>query len=304
VFKIATGISTGALLAPFAIAGPKYDDLLKKMYTTLETDDIIEMRSAFSILFSESGAVTTPLAALLEKYMDAEFIGDIAKAHARGQRLTIATVNLDTELLVVWDMGEIASRDHPDAHRLFRQVLLAACSVPVAFNPQLIRVVADGKTYDEMHVDGGVNAQAFLDGNTIDYERALSVAGLSKDQVWLETYVLRNGTLKAQYKAVERKLFGIAGRTVSVMLKNMAIRDLYRGYQAFEIAGAGDYYYTAIPDDFVFMGEQEFDPEEMKRLFDAGYEQGLSGDPWKKEPPNYVRPSIDLRLGKGEEAGK
>src|SRR5512139_2627309 len=42
VFKLVTGISTGALIAPFAFLGSAYDAQLKEFYTTTSPKDIME----------------------------------------------------------------------------------------------------------------------------------------------------------------------------------------------------------------------------------------------------------------------
>ena len=47
-FKLVTGVSTGALSAPFAFAGPAYDAKLKEVYTTISAKDIAEPRSMLS----------------------------------------------------------------------------------------------------------------------------------------------------------------------------------------------------------------------------------------------------------------
>jgi predicted acylesterase/phospholipase RssA len=70
----------------------------------------------------------------------------------------VGTTQLDAQRQVIWDMGAIAASGHPDAPKLFRQVLRASASIPVAFNPVYIKVKAGGQEYDEMHVDGGVKA--------------------------------------------------------------------------------------------------------------------------------------------------
>ncbi len=62
----------------------------------------------------------------------------------------------------MWNMGLIAASDHPDALALFRRVMLASASIPLAFPPVFFEVEADGRRYDEMHVDGGVGARVFL----------------------------------------------------------------------------------------------------------------------------------------------
>jgi len=47
-----TGISTGALMAPFAFLGPAYDARLKQAYTTISDDDIFQAFGPVSILLS------------------------------------------------------------------------------------------------------------------------------------------------------------------------------------------------------------------------------------------------------------
>ena len=78
VFKIVTGVSTGALMAPFAFLGPQYDAALHEFYTTTTTRDIFAIGSILSILISllrgDSLADTGPLAALIARHVDAEFL--------------------------------------------------------------------------------------------------------------------------------------------------------------------------------------------------------------------------------------
>jgi len=165
VFKIVTGVSTGALMAPFAFLGSSYDGALREFYTTTSTRDIFIVGSLFNLarrlLTDESLADTGPLAALITRHVDAELMRRVAEAHDRGRRLYIGTVDLDSLGFVVWNMGLIAKTDRPEALDLFRQVMLASASIPIVFPPVYFDVVADGRRYDEMHVDGGVGARVF-----------------------------------------------------------------------------------------------------------------------------------------------
>ena len=118
---------------------------------------------------TEAAASTQPLAELLERLIDENMLQAIAAEHKKGRRLIVGTTQLDAQRQVIWDMGAIAASGHPDALKLFRQVLRASASIPVAFNPVYIKVKAAGQEYDEMHVDGGVRAEVML------YEDALSL---------------------------------------------------------------------------------------------------------------------------------
>ncbi len=168
VFKFVTGVSTGALMAPFAFLGHSYDDALREFYTTTASRDIFIVGSLFTLaarlLTGEALADTGPLVTLIEQHVDAELLQRVAAAHARGRRLYIGTVDLDAQRFVVWNMGVIASSGDPDALALFRKVMLASASIPIAFPPVYFDVEADGRSYDEMHVDGGVGARVFIAG--------------------------------------------------------------------------------------------------------------------------------------------
>ena len=166
VFKIVTGVSTGALMAPYAFLGPKYDDALRDLYTTTRSQNIFVSGSLFGMIsqlfFGEALADTGPLASMIAQHVDEQFVREVAAAHSQGRRLYIGTVDLDAQRFIVWNMGLIAQANYPDKVRLFRKVMLASASIPVVFPPVFFDVKADGRLFDEMHVDGGVVAMVFF----------------------------------------------------------------------------------------------------------------------------------------------
>ena len=86
-FTLVTGTSTGALIAPFAFLGPKYDALLRKLYTEVSTADLIERRGLLDILRNDSAASSAPLRRLLERYIDDAIVAELAEQHRRGRSL-------------------------------------------------------------------------------------------------------------------------------------------------------------------------------------------------------------------------
>ena len=170
-FTMVTGVSTGALTAPFAFLGPDYDDELKTVYTTTSTKDIVEKRNMISALLSDSMADTKPLQALIAKYINSKMIDAIAREHKRGRRLWVGTVNLDAGRSVIWNIGAIAASEHPHKMELIHDILRASASIPVAFPPVVITVEIDGKRFDEMHVDGGTGSQVFVYPAAVDFRQ-------------------------------------------------------------------------------------------------------------------------------------
>ena len=178
VFKIVTGVSTGALMAPFAFLGPEYDDALREFYTTTSSRNIFRMLSIVpQLLGGESLADTGPLQALIAQNVDEAFLRKIAQAHRSGRRLYVGTVDLDSQRFIVWNMGLIAVSGRQDALDMFRKVILASASMPIAFPPVFFDVEAGGRRYDEMHVDGAVAARVFYSGGVFTFSGAREGVG-------------------------------------------------------------------------------------------------------------------------------
>jgi predicted acylesterase/phospholipase RssA len=157
-----TGVSTGALTAPFAFLGPAYDPQLRAVYTDLTLADIAESRGLIRAVFHDSLADTAPLFRTISRYLDEPMLAAIARAYEGGRLLLIGTTHLDAQVPVIWNIGAIAASGHPRALDLVRRVLLASASIPGAFAPVMLDVMVDGEAKQEMHVDGGAFAQAFL----------------------------------------------------------------------------------------------------------------------------------------------
>ena len=166
-FDLVTGISAGALIAPFVYLGRSKNVALKELFTKLTRSDIYDP-GIMTPLFGSALVDSSPLETLIANYVDERFLRDAARERARGRVLLIGTTNLDAERPVLWDMGRIAMSGHPDALGLFRKILLASASIPGAFPPVRIKVQAEGRTYEELHVDGGVTSASL---------RPASVAG-------------------------------------------------------------------------------------------------------------------------------
>lgn len=290
VFKIVTGVSTGALMAPFAFVGADYDLALQKFYTTTSSSDIFMLRSMFGMLWQllagEALADTGPLQAMIAQHVDAELLRRVAQAHQRGRRLYVGTVNLDAPRFVVWNMGLIASSGHPDALALFRKVMLASASIPVAFPPVFfeVEVPPRGARFDEMHVDGGVGARVFLHGGVLSAQairRRGGLGGVGSEDI----FVIHNGQLIPPPDPVQRSLPQIATRVIDATGRAATVGDLHR-LHALARSNDARFQWVTIPDGVVIEGgEQVFDPATMRELYELGFEMGGSNDAWATLPP-------------------
>ena len=281
-FVVVTGISTGSLIAPFAFLGPPYDELLKQAYTDISGEDIYEKKGVFAILGSESVADNTPLRHLVSRYVTDRMVSDIAREHNRGRRLLIGTTNLDAERPVVWDIGTIANSGDPGRKKLIQDILVASASIPGVFPPVNIKVVADGKSYDEMHVDGGTSNQAFMFPTNFSLKQADKE--MKRGKVTRTLYVLRNGKVTPEYSKVKPKLAAIVGKSISSLIKYQGIGDLYRMYANAQRDGIA-FRAVWVPDSFTIVEPEPFDPAYMDALFELGYGTGRNGIPWEVHPP-------------------
>jgi len=283
VFTMVSGVSTGALTAPFAFLGSDYDHVLRTFYTTTSTEDIMKKRSKLNAITSDAAASTEPLQDLIAQVFTEEIMEAIAAEHRLGRRLTIGTSNLDANRPVHWNIGSIANSGDPRALELIRQVLLASASVPAAFPPVLIEVEADGRVYDELHVDGGATAQVYIYPAGIDWEHVLQKLEVPDMP---DLYVIRNSAFEPKYETVKNKILDITGRSVSSMIRTQGIGNLFKIYLMAKRDGL-DYNLAYIPGTFTEEPMEFFDPVYMKKLFDLAFEQAKDGYAWEKVPPRY-----------------
>jgi predicted acylesterase/phospholipase RssA len=287
-FKAVTGISTGALIAPFAFLGPRYDDALRKIYTNVNQHDIFKRRNLLSgAMFEDAMSDTTPLYRLTSQYVDRALLDAIAAEYAKGRLLLIGTTDLDAMEPVVWNMTAIAASKDPNAPELFRKILVASAAIPGAFPPVMIDVTVDGVHYQEMHVDGGATAQVFLYPPRLNIEEEAAQLGVAERR--RAAYVIRNARLDPDWDEVKRRTLPISGRAISSLMHTQGIGDLYRIFQTTRDDHV-DFNLAYIPSTFKTPHTAQFDTSYMRSLYQTGYDMAAAGYPWQKTPPYYEAP--------------
>ncbi len=278
-FKLVTGISTGALIAPFAFLGSAHDTELRKIYTEITPEDVLEQRGIISGLLADAMATNMPLFRTIQRYVTSDLLKAIAQEYQQGRILLIATTDLDAGRPVIWDVTRIAASGKPGSLELVQKLLLASAAIPVAFPPVMIDVEAGGKHYQEMNVDGGASAQVFV------YPPGLRInrQGIERDR---RLYVIRNAQLTPQWADVTRRTLSIAGRATSSLIQTQGVGDLYRIYSVAQ-RDEVDFNLASMPASFNVPLRYSFDPAYMNALFKVGYDLGKAGYPWAKVPPGY-----------------
>lgn len=288
-FAGVSGVSTGAIIAPFAFLGPEYDHVLEEVYTTYSTDQLVEEQILSGVISGDSLYDTAKLEAIIAAKVTPEFLDEIAEEHRKGRILLVGTTDLDAGRPMIWDMGAIAASGHPDAQHLFRQVILASASIPVAFPPALIDVVApDGTVYDEMHVDGGATSQVTFISPDIPIRMAtIEALGRNLDR---HLYLIMNNDLSPPYSQIQPRITDIGGAAVSSLIRGSGIGDLYKLYLISERDGIEfDVGWIPAVVPCPDPGPAEiFDRPFMKCLFGFGGDLFRQGKLWQDLPPFYV----------------
>ena len=279
-FSAVSGVSTGALIAPFAFLGPAYDATLRDIYTSGIAESLLHTPNIVHALFGSGLFGNTHLRELVARYVSQDMLAAIAAENARGRRLLIVTTNLDTQRTVIWDMGRIAAIGSAPALELFRDVLAASASIPVVFPPMLINAEAGGHRFQEMHVDGGVTAPVLTLPEAFLLRNGAFARGLR-----MNIYVLVNDKVERDFQLVRNSTIDIAARASASVTKTQIRSVLYETYD-FARRNKFGFNLTYVAKDFPSPGSSGFETSYMRSLYQYGYDKAKTGDFWAKAPPS------------------
>lgn len=275
-FSVVSGASVGALIAPFAFLGPAYDPVLTQMFTSGETEGLLQF-AGLPGLFGTGLFRDEPLARLVDRYVTPQLLAAIAAEHAKGRVLMVVTTNLDSQRTAIWDMGVIASSQDPHALALFKSVLLASASIPGVFPPELIEVQANGRSFSEMHVDGGVTT------NILVIPEAILTTRLALKGAGVEVYAIVNGKLGPDFSLVEPQVLSIFQRAFETTIKANTRNALIASTEFLRRLG-GRLQVTAIPKTAEGIDATDFNTAKMTRLYNFGCATAQSGNRWSATP--------------------
>lgn len=257
-FKVVTGVSTGALMAPHTFVGEKQDmDDLRRVYTGVSDENIYRLKNPWEALTDVSTSIytTSPLKNLLDDSFPNHFIDRVAIAGASGRKLYVGVACLNTGEFEAWDMVKLAKRKEYD---LFRKILLASSAIPIVFPPVTIK--------DKMYVDGGTAANIFLYEEMIDIHEKIK-----NSSVKMNVYAIMNGKRSVIEKCVNQNSLAIAIRSLDVLFNANEEADVKTFLCLSKYHGI-PFRMTYIPKTHTmnFKSALDFNTDEMKRLFMIG----------------------------------
>jgi predicted acylesterase/phospholipase RssA len=290
-FSVVTGVSTGALIAPYAFLGSDWDDKLLEVYTSGRAEHLLKSRG-LAALFGSSVYSGEPLKGLVDRYATDALIQAVAREASTGRLLLVATTDVSTGEAVIWDLGSIAMNGGAGARALFRDVLVASASVPGLFPPVVIRVREQQALYDEVHVDGTISMPFFVPLGFVSVSRASSNPS---DAVTV--YVIVDGRLSEQPAPIRLRTRSILSRSVSAGLNHMLRTTLELTASDAQLRGA-QFHFAAIPVGYPTLNSFDFRTSSMKSLFQYGYKCAQAGRLWTSSR------SVGRDEGNGDGAGR
>lgn len=292
-FEVVTGVSAGALIAPFAYLGPSWDGVLMSAFAGGDGLELIHSKTLAvlkRLLLPRGQPGGSTLFKLVDHFVTPAMIQAVAREYAKGRLLFIATTDLDKQETVLWNLGAIATRGGDPARRLFRDVLIASASVPGVFPPVLISVEENGHRYQEMHVDGGVTTSLF----------AAPLTAQLLPQPWpmlpnANLYVVINGKLASAPRRTPVNTIGMLARAFSADFTYKS-RDALLLAVMYSRSRHMRLHLTEIPPAYPYESFVDFRPESMRRLFDFGAGCAGAGVLWETVEQSLSRNMSSLRL--------
>lgn len=286
-FDVVSGVSTGALIAPFAFLGTEADlKTVDDLYRNPKGDWVKTRGLLFFLPDNASFAEVPGLEREIEAVITEEFAQRVAREGRDGRILLINTTNLDDGSPQPFRWA-VAAQDAVERHDLkrLRNILLASSGVPAAFPPREI----DGSIY----VDGAVTSNIIYGGNVRK--------GMSFGAIWKRMYpdepvptvrywVILNNYAQAQPRTVQPAWPSVIERSLEIAVRastNIALRHLYAMTEAAELRGEGhiEVRWVAIPATWKQPEAGVFKEATMRSLSDVGFEAGRSPASWMTESP-------------------
>jgi len=285
-YEVVTGASTGAVIAPFAFLGPRYDNFITSMYRDNVLGKLLGRPNYLAAISGPSLYSGKAIFDFLDEQVTPQLLAEIATEHAKGRRLLITTANLDANQLTVWDMGRIASIGTPQARQLFRSIMRASFSIPGALPPVEIKGQSGGKQFTELHGDAGLLAYFYADPALVPPAYRKRGGQASRPRI----DIILHNQIEAKPEPVEAKTLTLAGKSISNLTRTsmrLLLDESIRNAADNKIALR----YTYLPIEWRTVSSVDFEAEYLRDTWQLGYQRALNGTLWHEGPRKPAGPA-------------
>jgi len=281
-FDIVTGVSTGALLAPFAFVGTDEAYRVVESFYRNPRKDWVRSGGPLFFLPTNPSFMTIPgLDRDVRTVIDAQFVARMAEQSKLGKGLVVSATDLDFGRQRFWEVGfeaELAA-ESGDLDRVHR-ILLASAAIPAVFPAIAID--------DSLYADGGVSANVFL---RLEHRNPNSLVArwfaahpgepLPKFRYWI---VINNQT-EHRPSVVQPRWPGVVGPSLEVAVRAATLAQVR--WLATEAVLVNTVYgaeievlVVSIPNDWTPPLPGDFRKETMESLSDLGRALGADPSSW------------------------
>ena len=286
-FDAVTGVSTGALIAPFAFLGDERSiDEIVNLYRNPGVDWVKQRGMLFFLPDNISFAEVPGLEREMREHITMDLVRRVAAAGADGRLVAVNTTNLDDASSRVFDLGAEAQRavNENNLDRI-HNVMLASAGIPGAFPFRMI----DG----ELYVDGGVTGNIIYGGRISEdrslpalWQKAYPDLPIPKMRFW----VIFNNQFRPvpvvtppNWPSVIQRAMETSTRAATAT----AVRHLFALNEISRLKRKADIEVriVSIPADWFPPVPGTFIKESMNNLADLGEKMGADPASWSTEPP-------------------
>jgi hypothetical protein len=259
-FQVVFGVNSGAVVATYAFLGERSDDdALEGMCLT--GPDSFQAKPFTLPLVSDSIGSSSPLQQAITRYISPATLERVAKAgREEHRRLYVATVNMDSGRLVIWDLTSVAmDESNPARLALYRRIALASASLPILAPP----VEIDGYFHADAGPRAGLCFEQFLP-SILRWQRSELI------HPPFTLHLILNGKLEAGSAPIGDSLKEISFRTLELLVDANKIEALYSVKRALASARYGKFQFCYVPQDLPVTGLGVLRQSSPRMLYDAG----------------------------------
>jgi hypothetical protein len=288
-FDAVTGVSTGALIAPFAFLGDaRSAEQIVNLYRNPNEDWVRHRGFLYFLPDNISFAEVPGLEREMRKHITRDMARRLAEAGSDGRLLAVNTTNLDDATSRVFDLVVEAKRaaDSGDLDRV-HNVMLASAGIPGAFPFRMID--------DELYVDGGVTGNIIYGGRIGEedslpaiWQKAYPNLPIPKLRYW----VIFNNQFRPVPAVTAPNWPTVIQRSLETSTRAAtatAVRHLFAMAEISRLKRNADVEVriVSIPGDWFPPVPGVFIKETMNNLADIGEKMGADPDSWSTVPPPF-----------------
>jgi hypothetical protein len=286
-FDAVTGVSTGALIAPFAFLGDERSiDEIVNLYRNPGADWVKQRGILFFLPDNISFAEVPGLEREMREHINMDLVKRVASAGADGRLVAVNTTNLDDASSRVFDLGAEAQRavNENNLDRI-HNIMLASAGIPGAFPFRMID--------DQLYVDGGVTGNIVYGGRLSEdhslpalWQKAYPNLPIPKIRFW----VIFNNQFRPVPVVVAPNWPAVIQRAMETSTRAAtatAVRHLFAITEISRLKRKADIEVriVSIPEDWYPPVPGTFIKETMNNLTDLGEKMGADPASWSTEPP-------------------